>query len=276
MKKLNISILGCGWLGLPLLKALVADGHTVKGSSRNPETLAAIKRAGAAAFRIDLPQVVPPGFSKDCEVLIITLPPGGRKFGAEAARRYTACLGALSEWLRSADAPAVIFTSSIGVYGNHHSGVITERNRPYPDTHSGHAVLEAEALLESSRTPLTILRLAGLVAADRHPGRFFGGNGRPVPATNAPVNLVHRLDVIAAVRLLLGNTEPCEIYNVCANAHPTKGDFYVRAAGALGLEVVGTEPGGADGKIINSDKLRARGWKPRWDDLDLDFLKKTE
>jgi 3-hydroxyisobutyrate dehydrogenase-like beta-hydroxyacid dehydrogenase len=29
----KISILGCGWLGFPLAKALLKDGFTVKGST---------------------------------------------------------------------------------------------------------------------------------------------------------------------------------------------------------------------------------------------------
>ncbi len=275
MKQLNISILGCGWLGLPLLKSLVADGHTVKGSSRNPATLAAITAAGGEAFRINLPEKLPAGFTDECDVLIFTLPPGGRKFGEDAPKKYLEQLLSLAEWLSLPDGPAVIYTSSTGVYGNA-EGVTTEESPTLPNTHSSRAVLKAEAAFASIRCPLIVLRLAGLVAEDRHPGRFFGGKDRPIPLADAPVNLVHRDDVIAAIKLCLSNNRTPVTYNVCAAAQPTKGDFYTRAANALGLVVKGTETGGEEGKVINSDKLRARGWKPVWDDLDLEHLEKKE
>jgi len=273
MKKLNISVLGCGWLGLPLLKSLVADGHQVKGSSRALETLAAIKTAGGAPFAIDLPQALPTDFMTGCDVLIFTLPPRGRVLGAAAQGRYLECLAALAPWLVGAGGPAVIFTSSISIYGGARCGTTTERNQPSPDTHSSVAVLSAEEWLASTGCPLTILRLGGLVSNDRHPGRFFGGKDRPIPQADAPVNLVHRDDVISAVKLCLENNEQLPaIYNVCAAAHPTKGDFYSSAAKSLGLEVAGTTPGGANGKLIDSSRLRARGWQPCWDDLDLEGL----
>lgn len=271
MKKRNISILGCGWLGLPLLKSLVADGHTVKGSSRNPATLSEIRAAGAEAFTIDLPQQLPPGFTDECDVLIFTLPPGGRRFGAEAKDKYVAGLASLSAWLYAPDGPALIYTSSTGVYGTQ-EGTVTEEAGPQPDTHSARAILHAEGWLSSTRCPLTILRLAGLVAADRHPGRFFGDRGRPIPEADSPVNLVHRDDVISAVKHCLKNNRTPTIYNVCAAAHPTKGAFYTAAAESIGLKVAGTEPGGVGGKIVNSDKLRALGWVPIWDDLNLSYF----
>lgn len=272
MKKLNISILGCGWLGLPLLKSLVEDGHIVKGSSRKVETLAEIQKSGAEAFFIDLPQALPAGFTAECDVLIFTLPPRGRKLGAAAEDQYLKCLNSLSVWLSMPDAPAIIYTSSTGVYGNR-EGIVTEETIPQPTTHSSRAVFAAEKWLTSSRVPLSILRLAGLVSADRHPGRFFGGKDQPIRLADAPVNLVHRNDVISAIKCCLLNNRTPVLYNVCAAAHPTKGAFYTAAAHALGLEVKGTKTGGEESKIVNSDKLRALGWEPVWDDLDLAFLK---
>ncbi len=275
MSKLNISILGCGWLGLPLLKSLVEDGHVVKGSSRNPKTLAEIQKSGGQAFLIDLPQGLPTGFTDGCNVLIITLPPGGRKFGAAASEKYIERLRCLASWFKEPGAPAIIFTSSTGVYGAAREGVTTERNRPAPSTHSAIAVLEAEQWLEGTHhRPLTILRLAGLIAEDRHPGHFFGGKDWIIPEADMPVNLIHRTDVITAIKLCLRlDGQLPNVFNVCAAAHPTKGDFYTRAANALGLKIKGAKAGGEKGKIVNSEKLRNLGWKPVWDDLELTFLK---
>jgi 3-hydroxyisobutyrate dehydrogenase-like beta-hydroxyacid dehydrogenase len=42
----KISILGCGWLGLPLAKAIVENGFSVKGSTTSTDKLTALENAG--------------------------------------------------------------------------------------------------------------------------------------------------------------------------------------------------------------------------------------
>ena len=42
----KISILGCGWLGLPLAKALIENGFSVKGSTTSTDKLTALENAG--------------------------------------------------------------------------------------------------------------------------------------------------------------------------------------------------------------------------------------
>jgi nucleoside-diphosphate-sugar epimerase len=273
MKKLNISILGCGWLGLPLLKSLVADGHYVNGSSRNPETLTSIEAAGGHAFHTDLPDQISRGFFGGMfSTLIITLPPRGRSLGEEATAHYLECLKAIP-LVHTRSPPRVIFTSSTGIYGNT-PGMITETTPPRPITHSGRAVVAAENWLESTASTYSVLRLAGLVSPNRHPGRFYGGSNRSISQADAPINLVHRDDVIAAIHLLLKKGwQRGDVYNVCSQTHPIKGDFYTAAAHSLGLEIKGIEPGGADGKIISSQKLRDLGWQPVWDNLDIKALR---
>lgn len=271
MKKRTISILGCGWLGLPLLKSLVADGYAVKGSARNPKTLAAITAAGGEAFYIDLPGEIPPAFLEDCSQLIWTIPPKTRSLGDQAWPIFFKSLGTLLSWLNEPwHNKRFIFLSSTGVYGEA-EGVMTEESFGKNHSTSGKILASAEYRLRQNYVSPDILRLAGLVGPDRHPGCFYGGRDRFIPNADAPVNLVHQEDVIAAIKVIMNEHDP-DIYNVCSAAHPNKGDFYTRAAKAIGLEVKGTEAGGAGGKIINSDKLRARGWTPVWDDLNLAFL----
>jgi nucleoside-diphosphate-sugar epimerase len=272
MKKHNISVLGCGWLGLPLLKSLVAEGHHVNGSSRNPDTLTAIKAAGGHAFYNDLPDQITRGFFGGLlSTLIITLPPRGRSLGEEATAHYLKCLKAIP-LLHTGSIPRIIFTSSTGIYGDT-SGIITETTLTQPNTHSGRAVEAAENWLDSTASTYAVLRLAGLVSSDRHPGRFYGGSDRLISQADAPVNLVHRDGVIEAIHLLLKKGwQRGDTYNVCASAHPPKGGFYTAAAKSLGLEVKGTDAGGANGKIVSSQKLRGLGWKPTWDGLDLKGL----
>ena len=42
----TISILGCGWLGVPLAEYLIKCGYRVKGSTRTKEELAVLESKG--------------------------------------------------------------------------------------------------------------------------------------------------------------------------------------------------------------------------------------
>ena len=271
MKALEIAVLGCGWLGLPLLRRLVADGHGLRGSSRSAARRAEITAAGGTAFPVDLPDKLPPGFLDGADWLVISLPPGGRTHGPAAAERYVAALAALKDWFASpANCRRTIFLSSTGVYGDA-TGVVDETTPHRATTHSGAALLAAACFFASLPARPFVLYLAGLVGPGRHPGTFYGGKDRPVPRADAPVNLLHQRDAIAAIRTVLTLGEP-DNFNVCQAGHPPKGAFYGRAAAALGLSLAGCVSGGGGDKRISSKKLRARGWRPSWDDLDLDRM----
>ena len=265
-QKARVSILGSGWLGLACAQLLLAAGYTIKGSSRNPETRNRLREMGAEAFALDLPGSLEEAndFFQACDVLIITLPPGGRQHGQEASEKYLDKLSALLPWLGEASAPKVIYTSSTGVYGAS-TGPVDEETPLSPTTNSGLAVAAAEEFLRRNVPNLTILRLAGLVGPGRHPGRFYGGRDRVIPQADAPVNLVHQEDVIRAIQLVIGQNLWEKTLNVCAADHPRKGGFYRAAAEALGLSIAGVTAGGEESKVIRSEKIRQLGWLPKYD-----------
>ena len=77
MKK--ISILGCGWLGLPLAKTLIEKGNSVKGSTTSIEKIIILKELEIEPYTISLSANEIKGninsFLDQSEVLIINIPP---------------------------------------------------------------------------------------------------------------------------------------------------------------------------------------------------------
>jgi UDP-N-acetyl-D-mannosaminuronate dehydrogenase len=75
----QISILGCGWLGLPLAKALVQNGFSIYGSTTSQEKLTVLKKSKIQPFLIALESDNVVGAVKDflqeSKTLIIDLPP---------------------------------------------------------------------------------------------------------------------------------------------------------------------------------------------------------
>ena len=268
-KKKIVGVLGAGWLGTPLVERLLVAGFGVRAAHRSAEAVAASRAASRAAlFRVDLPDVAPASFFNDLDFLILTLPPGGRRLGEEATQVYTARLGPVVNVAMRDPKLRILFCSSTGVYGDA-TGWVDETTEVRPNTHSSRAVVAAEELLSAVADRLTIVRLAGLVGPGRHPGRFYGGRSVPIRTAEAPVNLVHQADAVAAIQLLIERGAPAGVFNVCAAAHPAKGEFYGAAAGAIGLEVGAKEDGGAADKIIGSLRLRRLGWSPTHDDLSV-------
>ena len=53
----TISILGCGWLGLPLGVKLVALDNSTKGSARSLKRVQEIESSGMQGFNIDISQI---------------------------------------------------------------------------------------------------------------------------------------------------------------------------------------------------------------------------
>ena len=84
----KISILGCGWLGLPLAKALVSRGFSVKGSTTSEEKLAVLENAGIEPFLIALSENKTTGnltdFLENSKILIIDVPPKLRSSETES------------------------------------------------------------------------------------------------------------------------------------------------------------------------------------------------
>ncbi|MXV15681.1 SDR family oxidoreductase [Hufsiella ginkgonis] len=231
----TISILGCGWYGLPLAESLVGDGFTVKGSTTSADKLDLLGGKRIQPFLIELgkkPGQTDPGFFT-CDVLIVTLPP---KRGRDGAEDYLTRLEYLKKAAIRYKVPRLIFTSSTGVYGDHNS-IVDEDTPPQPDSDSGKLLLNAENLLRSCpEFKTTVIRFGGLIGPGRDPGRFFAGK-KQIANGKAPVNLVQLYDCIGITKAILVHDAFGDIFNACSADHPEKKDFYERAANISGLPV---------------------------------------
>ncbi|MEP0547810.1 MAG: SDR family oxidoreductase [Rhodothermales bacterium] len=259
MKLRTISVLGCGWLGLPLAEALARTGHTVRGSTTSAEKLERLEAAGIEPHRIVLGDEVegddPEAFF-EADVLVFCVPPSG------STASYPAVASAVRRAAERAGTGWVLMTSSTSVYPDL-DGVVTESDagahEGVPLRRNGEDVLVAERVFYGATAfDTTILRLAGLYGYGRHPARYFAGK-RDLAGGEAPVNLVHRDDVIGAVMAVLEHEARGATFNVCADHHPTRNRLYPATAERLGLEPPTFNGAEADGyKIVSSQRLRDR------------------
>jgi nucleoside-diphosphate-sugar epimerase len=254
MKSGTISILGCGWLGVPLAKHLLEKGFSVKGSVASVEKFGLLRNNGILPYQVVLNEtsvdISKPDFF-DCEVLIISVPPR-RIEGIE--RIFPAQIGHIIPLIIKAGIRNVIFISSTSVYPDLRQ-TACEGDTYSPDKESGKALLLAENLLNNlTDFETTILRFGGLIGADRNPARFLQKSTRAV--ANTPVNLIHQDDCIGIISEIINQELWGETLNACCPEHPLKKDFYGKAAQISGLP----EPNMSDEiesyKIVDSSKLQ--------------------
>lgn len=249
----RISILGCGWLGTALGVKLSSEGWIVKGSSASQAGLNRLETTGIDTYYIkvdaDSVEVDYMNFF-NTDVLVISLPPKRTDNIREIYPRQT---DQIIRYIRQLKIPNVIFISSTSVYGNT-NGIVREPDAGHPDKPVGYALLEAEdKLLALEGINTTVIRFGGLIGINRNPARYLSGK-QNVPA-DAPVNLIHRIDCVKIIAEIIKQDRWGEVFNACCPHHPTKQEFYTRAAEVNNIAPPGFTAGTGNYKIVNSDKL---------------------
>lgn len=249
-----ISILGCGWYGLALGKALVKDGLTVKGSTTSPNRVAEINEAGLQPYIVALTAGTA-NFDADffnCETLIVSIPPKLRSGETDYIPKTQNLIEAILKY----NVKQVIYISSTGVYPESNS-VVDEQTIPEPNTESGRILFAAENLFTSQTAfQTTVIRFGGLVGPGRHPGRFFAGK-QNIPNGKAPVNLIHQQDCIGLTKTILNKNAFGYTFNACSPDHPAKAVYYSDAASHAGLALPQFVDELQEWKTINSVSIPA-------------------
>lgn len=250
----KISILGCGWLGLPLGESLVKKGHLVKGSTTSREKLPLLEASGIIPFEIMLHEDRIrgdfEGFMQNTEILIVDIPPK-----RNSPENFTSKIKSLLLAVEKSSVKKILFVSSTSVYA-HQTAIITEETKPNPETENAKQLLEAEQLLKNFPTPSTIVRFGGLIGSDRHPVRFLAGK-KNLENPNGSINFIHQLDCIGILQAIIEKDCWNQTFNAVAPQHPTREEYYTLKAKEFNLpfpEFDYSQP--SAGKIISSEKLQ--------------------
>ena len=252
----TISILGCGWLGYPLAKELIAQGYKVKGSTTNIKKIAVFRKAGITPFQLTVDTVKTQKIAADgdffqADLLVISLPPKIRKLGAG---RGFGQMEKIIEATRNF-AGNVIYTSSTSVYppdGKSHD----ENSLMHQLPEYSHPLLDIEKLLKSAfGDKLTILRLGGLFGYDRIPVKYFLEK-KEIQNGKFPVNYLHRDDAVKSIVTIIEKQAWGRIYNVVAPLHPTREAVFLKNAEALNaVKPLFNQTVTGNFKIVKGDKI---------------------
>ena len=261
MKK--VSIIGLGWLGEATGMLLQTQGYQVLGSSTRSEKVGLLREKGLDAVHFALdpdPKGIDYQRLFESEILVVTLPPRRRQGDGEA---YLQQLASLRDLITSTEVKQVLFISSTGIYPNESKSSPYTEAEPINASNAGNPVLyEAEALMETPSTyQLTVLRMGGLMGADRIPGTYFSGKEQVVGHTR--VNFIHQADAAGMISWVIDQGLWNQTFNGVAPEHPFRREVYAKNSSTLGILPPASYQEAADekeGRWISSEKVRATGF----------------
>lgn len=273
MKK-TVSILGCGWLGTALGKRLLRKRYIVKGSTQSMKRYNELETTGIQPYFLKVEtDIIDIDYANffNTDVLIIAIPP---KRTEDIESVFPQQLKQVIQYIQNLKIQNVLFISSTSVYENVNREV-SEGEEGNPEKASGRAILNAEKLLsELNKAETTIIRFGGLIGADRNPARFLTGKSKV--GGNVPVNLIHRDDCVDIIIEIIDNDIWGEVFNACCPEHPTKKEFYSKAAKISEMPVPVFSKKSQSFKIVKSDKLIKRlGYSFHYPS-PMDYLKELE
>lgn len=247
----SISIIGCGWLGLPLAKYLIKKKYKVKGSTTKVEKLNLLKEEGIEPFCIHLkPDAIDNSWKNFflSELLIVNIPPGKDNLYLLKMENLITCI-------RNSDAiKYIIFISSTSVYPENNS-TIDEHFDISNTSDTNIQLLKAENLFKNLKDiQCTIIRLAGLIGPKRNPGRFLADK-KDIPNGMSPVNLIHLDDCIGIITAVIEQNFWNDVINGVCPHHPEKIIFYKKATEMMQLNVPSFKVEKNKYKIISSGKV---------------------
>lgn len=244
----KISVIGCGWLGLPLAKDLLLKNNIILGTTTTYDKIKILKDSGITPYLLSVnlyeKELIENLFNVD--VIILNFPPSRIDFNS-----FYNFVNEIPKEIKK-----IIFTSSISVYGEQF-GKITEENELIAITENGKKLIQMEnILLEKFSDKIVILRLGGLVGNGRHPVKYLAGKNN-LKEGELNINLVHLEDCLNIISSFSENNLT-GIYNVCEDYHPTKKVFYTKAAEIFNLippEFIDSINNSNQVRIISSEKL---------------------
>lgn len=267
---MRVLIVGCGYVGIALGKALAQRNYQVFGMRRPGAGAAQLQGFGIEPVVADItrPETLE-GLSPDYDWVVNCVSASG---GGPAAYRSVYFEGTrnLIEWLRAGSLRKFVYTSSTGVYAQDDGSEVAE-DSPATGTGETGQVLAAteQVLLDAWRArqfPAIVLRVSGIYGPDRGYWwrQFLSGEARLEGEGERWLNMVHQEDVAGAILAALEKGRPGQVYNVSDNEPVTQRVLFEWLAQRLGRPMpprgeTGSHPPrkrGATHKRISNRRLR--------------------
>lgn len=258
----KISIIGLGWLGLPLAKNLQEKGYEVIGSTTTGEKVKKLEAEGISSVQFSLePYPKGLGFQKlfEAEILVLTIPPRSR---TQSGEQYLEELKFLKSMLKNSSVKKLVFVSSTGIYPEKNQAEkYTEESELDPSITGNKTLWKAEQLMSQDKSyELTVVRFGGLMGEERVPGKYFAGKENV--EGHSRVNYIHQDDAVGIITWIIEKNLWNETFNGVAPIHPLKREVIEKSAQDAGLAPPKSFQSSTEGenRLISSEKIIQKGY----------------
>jgi nucleoside-diphosphate-sugar epimerase len=212
MSASHLFCFGLGYSAQALGRRLAAEGWAISGTSRAPESVAALTRAGFRTFLFDRDKPLPARALSGVTHVLSSVPPDGA--GDPVLATHGRDLTAIPRlcWFG--------YLSTTGVYGNRDGGWVDEISALLPTGERGRRRAAAEQrwleLCGEAGLPVHIFRLAAIYGPGRSPfAALRAGTARRIDKRGQVFSRIHVDDLAGVLIASMRQPRPGAIYNVC-------------------------------------------------------------
>lgn len=229
---MRLFVFGMGYTAGAVVRRLGSHLETAWGTTRAPETAAALEAAGVEPLLFDgsaHDEAVSEALAEASHVLVSIAPD---EAGDRVLTHFRNDLAALRP-------QALVYLSTVGVYGDHGGAWVDEGSRCRPVSARSRRRLEAEAawrlFAEETGVPVAILRLAGIYGPGRSAfDKLRDGTARRIVKPGQVFNRIHVDDIAAAVEAAFA-ARADGTFNVADDEPAPPQDVVAYAAELLGV-----------------------------------------
>jgi nucleoside-diphosphate-sugar epimerase len=272
-------IVGCGYLGRRIGRALSLRGERVFGTTRSTTTAGTIERWGIEPTIADVLdhsslRGLPPADR------VVSCVGYDRSSGASMRSVYVDGLRAFLSSLRQ-HPQRLVYASSTGVYGQSAGEWVDENSATEPVSESGRICLEAEAALrgfgDEAGVSIVCIRYSGLYGPGRIVRRDAVARGEVLSGDpERYLNLIHIDDAASAAIAALDAAHPSSLYVASDDRPVRRREYYELVARHLSAPLprfttrdeAGTPGRDDSNKRVSNHRIKADiGFEPRFRDI---------
>lgn len=226
---------GLGYTASAFSQRLMAQGWSVRGTSRSEAKRAELAEQGIAAwtFDRDRPLGDPAAALDGVSYILSSVPPDAA--GDPVLDHHGTDIAALSARLQW-----VGYLSTTGVYGNRDGGLVDEKSDRRPATVRGERRVAAEdgwcGLWRGRGVPVHLFRLAGIYGPGRNALEAVkNGQAHRIVKPGQVFSRIHVDDISAVLEASMARPNPGAAYNVCDDEAAPPQDVTAFACELLGV-----------------------------------------
>jgi nucleoside-diphosphate-sugar epimerase len=231
---MRIFIFGAGYSGRAFARRMAGRAEWIAGTTRSEGKLDALARDGMRPVLFDgaaLTDAARALLAETTHLVVSAGPQNGEDPVLAAARETILSAMPALEWIG--------YLSTVGVYGDHDGGWVTEDSECRPSAQRSTERLKAEAgwldLGRERGVPVAVLRLSGIYGPGRNAlVNLAGGTAKRVIREGQVFNRIHVADIAAALEHL-GARGLGGVYNVSDDRPCPPQDVIAYAASLMGV-----------------------------------------